>query len=69
MFDFGCVGLRLLQQCLRLWDELRLLVSLSKGKRVGCQDHGFVVPAMLTPDPSKGQSRIDRLRSLFNDLL
>lgn len=69
MLDPSRVCLGLLQQRLRFWDELRLMVLLGDGKRVRCQDHGVVVPTMLAPDPGKRQPRIDRFRGLFQDLL
>lgn len=69
MFDLGRVGLCLLQQGLSFGDEFHSLMFLREGKCIGCQDHSFVVPALLTPDPGKGQPRIDCLRCLPDNLL
>lgn len=69
MFDFDRVGPCLLQNRLSLGDEFNPLMFLGEGQRIGCQGHGFVVSAMLTPHPSKGQPRVDRFRSLPDDPL
>ncbi|NJL16825.1 MAG: hypothetical protein HC938_06125 [Nitrospira sp.] len=59
----------LIQHRLRLRYEFDLLVFLSERERVGCQDHGVVVSAALTPNSGKRQPRIDRFRGLFQDFL
>lgn len=69
MFDLDRVGRGLLQERLRLWYEFPLVMLLSEGQRVGCQDHGIVMLTPLTPDPGQRQPGIDSFGSMFDDML